>query len=105
MRRAFWMGLAVLCIGLFGIPAEAAVEWDPVSDAEKSLRTNPIDPGAGAVVLFKRGMISVDEQGRSWHTRIQTYTRIKILTEAGKEAANISFEAPKYVRLSKVEGR
>lgn len=60
---------------LFQAPrAAAAFDWDPVSDAEKSMKSNPLDPGAGAVVLFKRGSIEVLEMSSLfWTTRDQTY--------------------------------
>lgn len=86
--------------------ATAAVDWDPVTDAEKSMKANPIDPGAGAVVLFKRGTIDVIEQSSLfWTTRIQTYVRIKVFTDAGRDAGNISVDHEKSFRLSKIEGR
>jgi hypothetical protein len=84
----------------------AAFDWDPVTDAEKSMKSNPLDPGAGAVVLFKRGQIDVIEKSSLfWTTRIQTYVRIKIFTDAGRDAGNVSIEASKSVRMSKIEGR
>jgi hypothetical protein len=86
--------------------ATAAVDWDPVTDAEKSMKANPIDPGAGAVVLFKRGHIDVIEQSSLfWTTRIQTYVRIKVFNDAGRDAGNISVDHEKRFRLSKIEGR
>lgn len=106
MRWNVQICFAIFLAMAFQVPRVAAFDWDPITPAEKNMKTNPIDPGAGAVVLFKRGEIDVLEQ-RSlfWTTRIITYSRIKILNDAGREAANISLEAPKYVRLSKVEGR
>jgi hypothetical protein len=90
----------------FHLPRAAAFDWDPVTDAEKAMKSNPLDPGAGAVVLFKRGEIQVLERSSLfWITRIVTYERIKVFNDAGREAANIKVDAPKYVRLSKVEGR
>jgi len=83
-----------------------ALDWDAVTDADKNMKSNPLDPGAGAVVLFKRGKIEVlEKQSLFWTTRIQTYTRIKIFNDAGREYANVSVDAPKYMRLSKIEGR
>ena len=91
---------------LLSRPRAAAFDWDPVTDAEKTMKSNPLDPGAGAVVLFKRGEVDVLEKSSLfWTTRIQTYVRIKVFTDAGREAANVSVDAPKYVRLSKIEGR
>jgi len=88
------------------IPRALAFDWADVTDAEKSMKSNPLDPGAGAVVLFKRGRIEVLEKSSLfWTTRIQTYTRIKIFNDAGREYANVSVDAPKYMRMSKIEGR
>ena len=86
--------------------AAAAFDWDPMSDAEKSMKSNPLDPGAGAVVLFKRGQIDVIEQSSLfWTTHIHTYVRIKVFNDAGRDAGNVSVNHEKSVRLSKIEGR
>src|SRR6202051_1338715 len=99
--------LLILFAGLFfHVPRAAAFDWDPVTDAEKSMKSNPLDPGAGAVVLFKRGQIDVIERSSLfWTTRIQTYVRIKVFNDAGRDAGNVSIDAPKFVRMSKIEGR
>lgn len=104
MRLNFRISLILLLAFSFHIPPAAAADWDPVTDAEKAMKSNPLDPGAGAVVLFKRGEIDVLEKG-FWSTKIRTYARIKVFTDAGRDAANISVDAPKYIRLSKIEGR
>ena len=104
MRLNFRISLILLLAFSFHIPPAAAADWDPVTDAEKAMKSNPLDPGAGAVVLFKRGEIDVLEKG-FWTTKIRTYARIKVFTDAGRDAANISVDAPKYIRLSKIEGR
>ena len=84
----------------------AVVDWDPVTDAEKSMKTSPLDPGAGAVVLFKRGQLDIIEQSSLfWTTRIQTYVRIKVFNDAGRDAGNISVDHEKSFRLSKIVGR
>jgi hypothetical protein len=102
--RALVMFFLFSLVLSFHVPRATAADWDPVTDAEKAMKTNPLDPGAGAVVLFKRGEIDVLEKG-FWTTKIRTYTRIKVFTDAGRDAANISVDAPKYIRLSKIEGR
>ena len=94
------------CMFLCVSSAVAAADWAPITDAEKAMKSNPLDPGSGAIVLFKRGQIFVEERTAGfWTTRIVTYVRIKVLTEAGREAGNRSIEQPKWVRFSKVEGR
>jgi hypothetical protein len=107
MIRKALFPLIIFAILLFQVSrAKAAVDWDPVTDAEKSMKANPIDPGAGAVVLFKRGKIDVLEQSSLfWTTRIQTYVRIKVFNDAGRDAGNISVDHEKRFRLSKIEGR
>jgi len=106
--RPIIRGLLVL-LPLVFLPASAAlaaVDWAPITDAEKAMKSNPLDPGSGAVVLFKRGQIFIGERSAGfWTTRVVTYVRIKVLTDAGREAGNRSIEEPKWVRFSKVEGR
>src|ERR1700689_2693164 len=98
--------LIILVLLLFHVPRAGAVDWDPVTDAEKTMKSNPLDPGAGAVVLFKRGQIDVIEKSSLfWTTRVQTYVRIKVFNDAGRDAGNVSVEAPKFVRISRIEGR
>jgi hypothetical protein len=105
--RPKYLSLLMLSLAiLIHVPRAAAFDWDPITDAEKSMKSNPLDPGAGAVVLFKRGRIEVlEKQSLSWTTRIVTYERIKIFHDAGRDAADIKLDAYKYQRLSKVEGR
>ena len=106
MRREF-RAIAFMCLALcIHVPRAGAFDWAAVTDADKNMKSNPLDPGAGAVVLFKRGQIEVLEKSSLfWTTRIQTYTRIKIFNDSGREYADVSVDAPKYMRLSKIEGR
>ena len=106
MRSELRIPLLFLLLLVFCVPRAAAFDWDPVTDAEKNMTSNPLDPGSGALVLFKRGDMEVLRINASlWETRIVTYTRIKILTDAGRDAANVELEAPKYLRDTKIEGR
>lgn len=107
MRRKALFLLIVSALALFRPrPAAAANDWDPITDAEKNMKSNPLDPGAGAVVLFKRAKMDVLEKSSLfWTTRIQTYVRIKVFTDAGRDAGNVSVDTPKYIRVSHIEGR
>jgi len=106
MRRGFSAVFILFLVLSIHVPRARAFEWVDVTDAEKNMKSNALDPGAGAVVLFKRGRIEVLEKSSLfWTTRIQTYTRIKIFNDAGREYANVSVDAPKYMRMSKIEGR
>ena len=106
MRRGFRVFIVIFVMVSIHAPRAGAFDWAAVTDAEKSMKSNALDPGAGAVVLFKRGKMEVLEKGSLfWTTRVQTYTRIKIFNDAGRESANVSVEAPKSMRFSKIEGR
>jgi len=106
MRRTTVSLLIALATLSVLAPRAAAADWDPITDAEKKMKSNPLDPGAGAVVLFKRGQVDVIEQSSLfWTTRIRTYVRIKVFTDAGRAAGNVSIDAYKSVRMSKIEGR
>jgi Transglutaminase-like superfamily/Domain of Unknown Function with PDB structure (DUF3857) len=104
-RKVLLVLMVVAALSFCDCRASAA-DWDPVTDAEKNLKSSPLDPGAGAVVLFKRGNIEVLERSSLfWTTRIQTYVRIKVFNEAGRDRANVSVEHEKMFRLSRVDGR
>src|SRR5216683_3245851 len=106
MRREFRVLIIVFLMLSVHVPRAGAFDWAEVTEAEKSMKSNPLDPGAGAVVLFKRGQIDVIEKSSLfWTTRIQTYVRIKVFNDAGRDAGIVSIEAPKFVRMSKIEGR
>src|ERR1700737_3286378 len=106
MRRGFRVFIVMFVMVSIHAPRAGAFDWAAVTGAEKSMKSNALDPGAGAVVLFKRGQMEVLEKSSLfWTTRVQTYTRIKIFNDAGRESANVSVEAPKNMRFSKIEGR
>src|ERR1700687_6194905 len=99
MRREFRLVVVMFLMLAVHVPRAAAFEWSDVTDADKNMKSNPLDPGAGAVVLFKRGQIDVLEKSSLfWTTRIQTYTRLKVFNDAGRDAGNVSVDAPKFVR-------
>ena len=100
--------LSLLLLLALSFPAVcvAAMDWAPITDTEKAMKASPVDPGAGAVVLFKKGEMDILEKSSLfWTTHIQTYVRIKVFNEAGHKAADIAVESPKYLRVSKIEGR
>ncbi len=106
LSRKTLIPFLVFAAFLFQAPRAAAFDWDPISDAEKAMPSSPLDPGAGAVVLFKRGNVEVLERSSLfWTIRMQTYVRIKVFNEAGRDRANVAVTHEKSFRLSKVEGR
>jgi hypothetical protein len=76
-------------------PAPGQQDWPPVTDGELGMKDCPQHPGAPAVFLY-RELIS-DENNFT----VSLYCRLKILTPAGKERANI--EIPFVKGSSKIE--
>ena len=106
MQRRLWAAAVLMAVLWASENAFATIEWVTVSDVERAMDSNPLDPGAGAVVLFKRGEISVEERTSNfWLTTMETYVRIKVFNESGLEAASVSVEASRYRRFRNVEGR
>jgi hypothetical protein len=85
---------------LFFIPAAArlmpADDWMPVSADELALKECPAVPGAAAICLYREEKFDHGEFSTS------VYRRIKILTAAGREYANI--EIPFHQELQYVDG-
>ena len=72
-------------------PLLQAEDWQPVSADELAMTSEPSAPGAPAVYLYRQ----VDRDDSSHEER--NYERIKILTEAGRDRANIEL---RYIKNS-----
>ena len=72
--------------------AWAGVSFQPVSPDELKMTSEPLAPGAPAIILYRQ--VDRDDNGRTSHE--DNYLRIKILTEEGRKYANI--EIPFYKR-------
>jgi hypothetical protein len=84
-RFAKWaaMGLAV-CI-FAALEAKAAVGFQPVSPDELRMTSEPLAPGAPAIILYRQV-----ERNDNIHTPHEdNYFRIKILTEEGRKHADV----------------
>ena len=85
-RRRF----ALLCALAGGLSLTARVsardstgEWQPIDPADLAMKSEPLDPGAVAIFLY-REIVSDDNAGTADY-----YFRIKILTDAGKKWATV----------------
>jgi hypothetical protein len=87
--------LAALWVVVSAHPA-AAQEWPPITDEEKTLKDCPQQPGAPAVLLYREEVMSQER----WTTTY--YYRLKVLTQAGRDRANI--EIPVYKGWMKITG-
>jgi hypothetical protein len=83
LRDIISAGILILfSIGGIALPA-AAQEWPPITDEEKALKDCPQQPGAPAVILYREETTS----HRTWTASY--FYRLKILTPAGRDYANI----------------
>ena len=66
-----------------GVPWSAAGDWPPILPEEQALTSVKEQPGASAVILNRE---ETDDDLLHYHS---TYFRIKVLTDAGREYANV----------------
>jgi Domain of Unknown Function with PDB structure (DUF3857) len=78
--------LLVLAAGQFRpITVHAGIGFQPISQEELKMTSEPLAPGAPAVILFRQ--VDRDDNGRTSHE--DNYIRIKILTEEGRKNADV----------------
>src|SRR4029077_17679030 len=82
-----------LFLALFATAALSSVpSWaqgfPPVSPEDLKMTSEPKAPGAPAIILYRE--VDRDDNGRTSHE--DNYVRIKILTEEGREQANVEIE-------------
>ena len=91
----FFLLIAVI---ILETPARAGVQFQPVSPEELKMTSEPLAPGAPAIILYRE--VNHNDLGRSGHGGIalvggaadryeENYFRIKILTEEGRRFANV----------------
>src|ERR1700679_3084824 len=66
-------------------PAKAGLGFQPISQDELKMTSEPQAPGAPAIILFRQ--VDRDDDINTPHE--ENYFRIKILTEEGRKYANI----------------
>ncbi len=94
MLRA-WVGV-LLCLWM----CVAQADWLPVSPEELALRSEPLAPQAPAIYLYRQ----VDRDDDT--SLVRVYNRIKILTEEGRDQANIKINYRKdRQRVRGIEAR
>ncbi len=92
--------LPVLIVLLFTAAIGAADDWSPISPEDLSMTSLKEQPGAPAVILLRE---EVDDDMNSFHS---VYQRIKILTDAGREYANVEIPySRRHFTVANVTGR
>jgi len=77
--------MTVVCAALTGGSARAD-EWKPISQEELKMTSLAEAPGAPAAILYRQ----VDRDDNSHAVNEYNYVRIKVLTEEGREHANVA---------------
>jgi Domain of Unknown Function with PDB structure (DUF3857) len=87
-RFALWSSAMVILLGIAAYhPAivNAGGGFQPVSPEESKMTSEPLAPGAPAIILYRQ--VDRDDNGHTSHQ--DNYFRIKILTEEGRKYADI----------------
>jgi hypothetical protein len=87
IRRAIAHFLPLVCLSVFACSIARADQWTAPTAEELAMTSQPEVPGAAAVYLFKEEI--TDDHLHMW----SKYARIKVLTEAGKEYANVELKS------------
>ena len=89
LRRVVTVASAVVFLllawGEFIPPALAGQGFQPISPEELKMTSEPLAPGAPAVILYRQ----VDRDDNLLTSHEDNYLRIKILTEEGRKFANV----------------
>jgi hypothetical protein len=84
----------------FEVSFSAAVDWPPITPEEQKMTSIAEQPGASAVILNRE---ENDNDLQHFHA---TYMRIKILTEVGREYANVEVPYDRHGSgVSEIAGR
>jgi len=84
-RSSTWLAIG-LALGTMAVPnANAGVGFQPVSQDELKMTSEPLAPGAPAIILYRQ----VDRDDNGFTSHEDNYFRIKILTEEGRKRADV----------------
>ncbi len=93
-----------LCFAFLG-PAVQAADFPPITDAERASGAVSGQPGAPAVVLFKKAELKLQNYPQEVSSYLKVNVRLKILSEEGKAYGEVEIPHSGYYRLKQIEGR
>jgi hypothetical protein len=98
---------SVVAAGIVAVAAAgaAAAEFPPVTAAERALTAVEFEPGAPAVVLFRKAVLRIQEYPRELSSTLEVAVRLKVLTEEGKAFGEVAIPHSRFYRLKGFEGR
>ena len=93
--QRLFLRLICLAVVLSSVPVWliAGTDWAPVDPNELTMKSDPLAPGASAIVLYRQ--VDRDDNGRTSHEF--NYVRIKILNEEGRKYADVEIPFVKEV--------
>jgi hypothetical protein len=96
------LAAALACAAVLAAsPAARADDWLPISPDELKMTSDPKAPGAPAIYLYRQ--VDRVDTARAGHEN--NYIRIKILTEAGRDYANIEIPYRDKESISSIRAR
>src|SRR5215831_9262484 len=99
---AFSITFLLLFTVLLPVRASAGIGFQPVNPDELKMKSEPQAPGAPAIILFRE----VDRNDDRYMPHEDNYLRIKILTEEGRNFANVELGFEKGLEnIVNVHGR
>jgi Domain of Unknown Function with PDB structure (DUF3857) len=102
--RTLLLGVTVALVvagTLLRTPATRADDWLPISPEELKMTAEPKAPGAPAIYLYRQ----VDRNDQARAGSEHNYIRMKILTEAGRDYANIEIPYQSKMSISSIRAR
>lgn len=85
--------LLLIVSGIFSASSARAADRPPVAPEDLSLKDNPAEPGAAAMILYREEIIN----NKDFHDFYsEHFYRIKIFTDAGKKYANVELPSIKF---------
>lgn len=90
-----WVGcvFAVLSFAVCSFASNPGEDWLPVTPQDLQIKEVPGDPGARAIQLYFADLINQSDRSEFF------YHRIKVLTEAGREFANVEITLPSWRKV------
>jgi hypothetical protein len=84
LRIGTWAAIG-LAVWMLADQQANAIGFQPVSPEELKMTSEPLAPGAPAIILYRE--VNRDDNGHTSHE--DNYFRIKILTEEGRKYADV----------------
>ncbi len=100
----FMLAVSFLGTWLSTVPTWAGQEFQPVAQGELKMTSEPLAPGAPAIILQRR--VDRDDNDGYGRSHEDSYLRIKILTEDGRKYADVEIPFVKGIEnVHNIKGR